>query len=209
MLVLARKIRRDETGGVLVEATVMLTIMFVFVLGSVEFIMAMYQWNAAGKAVALGARVAATSTPVDSSFSSVTGMEGGLAPGTAPPATFATRTCNGTGSCTNGTYSAAAMNVIVFGRKSLGACPSGGVYCAGMNDLFGRIQAQHVVVAYAYSGLGYAGRPGGQVPTITVSLQNLQFQFFFLGGLMGFNNLAIQSITTITGEDLSSAAPTT
>ena len=47
------------------------------------------------------------------------------------------------------------------------------------------------------------------VRTITVELQNLNFQFFFLGGLMGFSNIAIPSMrTTITGEDLSTAAPT-
>ena len=34
----------------------MLTIFFVFVLGSVDFLMAMYQWNAASKALQLGAR---------------------------------------------------------------------------------------------------------------------------------------------------------
>ena len=49
----------------------------------------------------------------------------------------------------------------------------------------------NVSVSYAYTGLGFAGRPGGPVPTITVELQNLNFQFFFLGGLMGFGNIAI------------------
>jgi Flp pilus assembly protein TadG len=205
----ATRLLGDEAGGALVETTVMLTITFIFVLGSVDFLMAMYQWNAAAKAVEIGARIAAVSSPVDSSLSTLTGIDGSHPAGTAPPASFATRTCDGTGSCSGGgSYSASAMNVVVFGRSSLGACGSG-VYCTGMNNIFPRIQPQNVVVSYADSGLGYAGRPGGPVPTITVSLQNLPFQFFFLGGLMGFANLQIQSVTTMTGEDLSSSAPTT
>ena len=78
-----------------------------------------------------------------------------------------------------------------------------------MRDIFPRVQTVNVTVQYLYSGLGFAGRIGGPVPTVTVELQGLNFQFFFLGGLMGFNNIAIPNMrTTITGEDLSSSAPT-
>ena len=72
------------------------------------------------------------------------------------------------------------------------------------------------MITYEHTGLGYAGRPGarptagepgGPVPTITVALQNLPFQFFFLGGLMGFGNITIPVMTTTTGEDLTSTAP--
>ena len=77
-----------------------------------------------------------------------------------------------------------------------------------MCDVFGRVTPANVIVKYEYTGLGYAGRPGGPVPTITISLQNLNFQFYFLGGLMGFGNIAMPAMTTtITGEDLSSSAP--
>src|SRR6516165_4850614 len=55
---------RDERGAVLVEVTVMMTIMFVFLLGAIEFLFAFYQWNAAAKAVQIGARIAAVSDPV-------------------------------------------------------------------------------------------------------------------------------------------------
>src|SRR5258708_25915492 len=55
---------RDNNGGVLVEATLMMSIMFMFVLGSVDFLFAFYQWNAAAKAVQVGARIAAVSDPV-------------------------------------------------------------------------------------------------------------------------------------------------
>ena len=97
----------------------MLTILLIFILGSVDFLMAMYQWNAAGKAVQVGARIAAVSTPVANGLTAITGLEGGANPGDFPPPAFTTRTCTGAGggSCTGGgTYNAAAMNRIVFGR---------------------------------------------------------------------------------------------
>lgn len=191
----------DERGGVLVEVTVMLVILFTFVLGSVDFLNAMYQWNAATKAVQVGARIAATSNPVAAGFTAITGMEGGLNPGDPTPAgTYATITCDGgSASCTAGGYDAAALNIILSGR-----CADPTAYCLGMNKVFPRVQAQHVVISYESTGLGYAGRPGGPVPTISVSLQNLQFQFFFLT----FANITIPGLaTTVTGEDLSLSAP--
>ena len=196
---------RDQTGGVLVEATVMLSILFIFVLGSVDFLMAMYQWNAAAKAVQVGARIAAVSTPVATAVSGITGLEGGATPGTVPPPSFTTMTCTGTG----GTgCSTAAMNTIVYGRGSVACNDATSFYNTGMCDIFTRIQPANVTVSYMYSGLGFSGRPGGPVPTITVELANLNFQFFFLAGLMGFNNISIPNMrTTITGEDLSSAGP--
>ena len=69
----------------------MLVIMFVFVLGSVDFLMAMYQWNAAAKAVQIGARIAAVSDPVAGELDAITGLEGGATPGTYPPPAFTTR----------------------------------------------------------------------------------------------------------------------
>ena len=100
------------------------------------------------------------------------------------------------------------MNTIVFGRGSLSCTDATSFYTAGMCDVFARITPANVVIVYAQTGLGFADRPGGPVPTITVSLQNLNFQFFFLGGLMGFSNIAVPGMTTtITGEDLSSSAP--
>jgi Flp pilus assembly protein TadG len=196
---------RDQTGGVLVEATVMIVIMLVFLLGSVDFLLAAYQWNAAAKAVQVGARIAAVSSPVATAVSAITGTEGGVAPGTIPPPSFTTMSCTGTG---GGGCSTAAMNTIVFGRGSVACGDATSFYNTGMCDVFPNIQPANVTVSYVYSGLGYAGRPGGPVPTITVELQSLTFRFFFLGGFMQFGDLAIPNMrTTITGEDLNSAAP--
>ncbi len=76
-----------------------------------------------------------------------------------------------------------------------------------MCDIFPRITAANVKIVYDQTGLGYAGRKAGPVPTIAVSLQNLNFQFFFLNGLRGFASLTMPGFTaTVTGEAMSSAA---
>jgi hypothetical protein len=100
------------------------------------------------------------------------------------------------------------MNTLVFGRGSTSCSDATNFYNAGMCDVFSRITPANVVITYAQTGLGYAGRPGGPVPTISIAIRNLPFQFFFLGGLMGFNRIQIPALTTsITAEDLSSSAP--
>jgi Flp pilus assembly protein TadG len=209
---------RDDNGAVLVEVTVVMTIMFVFILGSIEFLFALYQWNAATKAVQIGARIAAVSDPVAAGLNnlSLAVVSPSVPPGSAMP-NF-TITCNGaTASCTCstvgacpgvGAYDPAAMDTIVFGRGSSSCSDATSFYDTGMCDIFPRIRAANVTIVYTQTGLGYAGRPGGPVPTITISIQNLPFQFFFLSGLRGFKNIPIPALTTsITAEDLSSNAP--
>jgi Flp pilus assembly protein TadG len=212
------RLARDRNGAVLVEVAVMMTIMFVFILGSIEFLFVFYQWNAAAKAVQVGARIAATSDPVAVGLRALSSaVAGTLSPPGGPMPNF-TVTCDGsTETCTcstaqvcpaGGGYSAEAMNTIVFGRGSSSCSDATTSYDAGMCDIFSRITPANVVVVYTQTGLGFAGRPGGPVPTVTLSLQHLPFQFFFLSSLMGFNNLQIPALTTsIVGEDLSSTAP--
>lgn len=73
--------------------------------------------------------------------------------------------------------------------------------------MFPGLAVNNVVVTYRQTGLGYDGRPGGPVPTVSVSLQNLTFSFYFLGALSGFANIQIPGLaTTVTGEALSSSA---
>jgi TadE-like protein len=212
---------RDNNGGVLVEATIMITIMFVFVLGSIDFLFAFYQWNAATKAVQVGVRIAAVSDPVAKGLNGLSAsvVSASLRPGSAMPA-FAvtcdggTAICNCQGACKAvGGYNDAAMRTIVFGRGSTACGDATSPYTAGMCDIFSKITPANVRIVYtqpaAPAGLGFAGRPGGPVPTIKISLQNMPFRFFFLGALLGFRNIQIPgAATTMTGEDLYSCSPT-
>ncbi len=216
-----RRLWGDEAGGALVEASVLIPILFVFLLGSVDFLYAFSQWTAATKAAQVGARLAAVSDPVAIGLTGSTNIAKSAVNGTTvftgdvmPDFQV---TCNDGGSgacsCTRGTctgmgsYSTAAMNTILFGRGSSACDDATSYYTAGMCDIFPSITAANVRIVYDQTGLGFAGRSAGPVPTIAVSLQNMTFQFFFLNGLMGLANLAMPPFTTtITGESLSSAA---
>lgn len=211
-----RALVRSEDGAVLVEVTITMTVMFVLLLGSIEFLLAFYQWNAAAKAVAVGARIAAVSDPVVTNLNNLSAAVLGptVSPGSAMP--YFSVMCDGgagsclcTGACAGlGGYNAAAMRTIVFGRGSTSCHDAVSHYDAGMCDIFPRITPANVLITYSQTGLGYAGRPAGPVPTVTVSLQNLPFEFFFLRGLSHFVHTRIPAMTTsITGEDLSSSAP--
>ena len=212
---------RDIDGSVLVEATIMLTFMIFFVLGSIDFLLAFYEWNAASKAVQVGARLAAVSNPVASNLNVFTAafVSRSLRPGSAMPSF--TVTCDGgtakcacEGTCLGGAvvFDADALNTIVYGRGSTGCGDAKSSYTVGMCDVFNRITPANVRIEYrqpvAPAGLGYVGRPGGPVPTIKVSLQNIPFRFFFLGIL--FQDIKIPGLaTTRTGEDLYSCSPMT
>ena len=197
----------DRSGATMVEFAVGVFLFLVFTSGLVEFTLAFWQWNAAAKALQVGARLASVSNPVSSDLSTMTGMEGGAAPGGKMP--YFKRVCSGASqSCSDGgTYSAAAMSTIVRGRD--GTCgtlgPDG---YPGMCDIFSRITPANVRITYTHTGLGFAGRPGGPVPTITLELTGLTYSFVFLNALLRFPPITIPAMrTTITGEDLSTAAP--
>jgi Flp pilus assembly protein TadG len=204
------KMLRDESGATFVEFTVVVLTFLTIVLGFVDFSYAFYQWNVASKAVQYGARLAAVSNPVSSDLSTLSGVSLTVLPGDPMPAF--SRTCTATnasgssGTCTNsGTYSPTAMQTLLFGRgKTSCVANESNARLLGMCNFYSRIDdARYIVVQYDYTGLGYAGRPGGPVPTITVRITGMSYNFVFLGDLLGLSSAALPSFaTTVTGEDL-------
>jgi hypothetical protein len=78
----------------------------------------------------------------------------------------------------------------------------------GICDLYPRIQPANIVITYEQTGMGFAGRPGGPVPSVTVKVQNLQFSTPVLGIFSGLVNLTMPPFqTTVSGEDLRSTSP--
>lgn len=215
-----RRLLRDEDGGPFVEAAVLLPILITFLFGSVDFLYAFYQWTAATKATQVGARLAAVSAPLSANLTgtnnlAVNAVSGSVLLGDAMPDFQITCNAGGSGSCTCtrgscGTlsYSPAAMTTIVYGRGSTSGCGNAtSYYTTGMCDMFPRVTPANVKVVYEQTGLGFAGRDAGPVPTISVSLQNMTFHFFFLSGLKRFADLAMPAFTTtVTGEAMASAA---
>jgi Flp pilus assembly protein TadG len=181
---------REESGAVMVEAAIAMTFFLTLILGFVDFGYAFYQWNAAAKAVQVGARTAAVSSPVITTLSSAAVTTDVALIGNAMASGSYSYTCTGAGGCTG--FSQANFDVI-YNR---------------MVQFYPRLQKANVRVTYTATGLGYWTRPGGPVPTITVSLEGINFQFFFLSGLLGFNQIAMPSMaSTVTGEDLKGTYP--
>ena len=137
----------------------------------------------------------------------LTGLEGGILPGDPMP--YFERVCDGkTKTCTNGgTYDATAMKTLVYGRNSSGCGDNQADPFPGMCDILPQIRPENVIVKYIHTGLGFAGRPGGPVPTIVVELQGLTFEFVMVDNFFGVTAIDLPTFrTTITGEDLSTEA---
>jgi Flp pilus assembly protein TadG len=198
----SRRFSKNETGSVFVEFTLIVFFLLVVTGGIIDFGVALYQWNAATKAMQQGARLAAVSDPVASDLKAMTGLEGGASAGAAFPAF--TRVCSGaSASCSGGTYSATAMNTLVYGRSETTCGTVAASQLAGMCDMFNRISPANVIVTYTQTGLGFAGRPGGPVPTITLELSGLTFTLPFLNSLLRMTPLTIPPMrTSATGEDM-------
>ena len=203
---------RDKEGAVFAEFAFLLPVIVLIVFGSVDFLYAFYQWNAAAKAVQIGARIAAVSDPVMPGLNQLTSLalQNGARPGTLMPAFTVTcreGNCTCDGACPGlleNTFNTAAIDRIVFGRGRSRCGGPGSYNTAGMCDVLPSITPENVVVVYKQTGLGYAGRPGGPVPTVQVSLENMRFHFFFLNSLLGVQ-IAMPVVTaTMTAEDLCS-----
>jgi len=204
----------SEDGAAMVEMTIVSTLLFALVLGFVDFGNAFYQWNEATKAVQIGARLASISDPVATNLTAA-------APTTTPGSPvvagaygpFACSYTGTAGSCTNGgTFNATNFSRIFRGDTAVtndDACPAlAANQRPGMCHFFRGLRRDNVVITYAATGLGYQTRLGGPVPTITVSLKNRTFQFFFIGGLLRLGNITMPSmLSTVTGEDMKSTSP--
>lgn len=203
---------RDQSGVVFAEFAILLPIVVIVVCGSIDFLYAFYQLNAAAKAAEIGARIAAVSDPVASGLNNLSNeaVLNGAEPRAPMPAFTVTcrdQTCICAGTCgdmTENPFNPAAMDRIVYGRVGAACGSVASSHATGMCDVLPSITPANVVIVYTQDGLGYAGRPGGPVPTITVSLRNMQFHFFFLTPLLGVH-IAIPAVsTTVTAEDLCS-----
>ncbi|WP_245268490.1 TadE/TadG family type IV pilus assembly protein [Mesorhizobium sp. WSM2561] len=196
----------------MVELAIALPLLLTLLLGFVDFGHAFYQWNAANKAVQMGARLAQISTPVASeglSKEAKTPADPLLVGKAVAAGTYnyiCTATAAGVASCVCGTGS--TCQDLDADQASFDFIYDGSSTRAGMHDLLPTLVKSEVRIEYTAMGLGYWTRPGGAVPTVTVSITNHPFQFFFLGGLLGFGNITMPSMrSTVTGEDMKSTWP--
>jgi hypothetical protein len=194
---------RDSSGAAAVEFGFVASILIVLLLGTLDLGHAFWQWSQASKALQLGVRLAAVSDPVSSDLKTMTGLSATVLEGDPMP--FFTRTCSGaTQSCSNGgVYDPVAMRTIVYGRGNV-SCPTTRQGFPPMCQIFPRITPQNVIIEYTHTGLGFAGRPGGPVPTITMRLTGLTYEFVALNTLLGLAPIPMSGLNAVaTGEDLS------
>jgi hypothetical protein len=192
---------RAQDGAAAVEFAFVSMVFFTMLIGAVEFGHAFWQWNQASKAVQLGARLAAVSSPVSSDLTTMTGVSGTVEEGDPMP--YFKRVCSGASqSCSNGVYDPAAMRTIVFGRGNT-ACPTAAQNYPPMCQLFPRVRPENVIVEYEQTGLGFAGRPGGPLPSIKVRLTGLNFEYIALGTMLGIPDVAMSGLAaSATAEDM-------
>lgn len=197
-----RSLVRDDQGAVAVEFGLVGGTFILILMGILDLGGAYWQWNEATKALQLGVRLASVSDPVSSDLKTLDGVSLGASPGDPMP--YFERKCSGqTTSCTNGTYDVAAMNTLVYGRGQT-SCPAAAQSFPAMCQIFARVQPRNLVVEYVQTGLGFAGRPGGPVPTITLRLTGLDYNFVVLNGLLGLPPIPMSGLSaTATAEDMS------
>lgn len=217
---LLSRFRDDAEAAVLIESLIVMSVLLLTLVAFVELTLAIYQWNQATKALQVGSRLASVSNPVDASVSSFdpVKLSIGFDPGDKLPiGTMGTRTCTAKvkpdatveGTCTTGTFDAAAMRRLVFGGDydtdpTCGAPFDGQT---GMCDMLPLIvdseRPATIIVRYEDAGLGYAGRMDGGVPVISITIADLRFRFLMLNRFMETVGLSFPPIAiSAVGEDL-------
>ena len=200
------KFANDDGGASMVEFSITVFLLLILMFGVIEFSFLFYQWNSATKAGQHGGRFASVSDPVSSDIVDIDGLGGTVVPGDPMP--YFTRVCNGASqTCSDGgTYDSAAMDTLVYGRGETICGTVGPDGVPGMCEIYPRVRPQNVIITYENTGLGFAGRPSGPVPTITIELTGLNYGFVFLNALLNFTPIALPPMrTTATGEDLSTS----
>lgn len=203
MVAFLRRVRflRDQAGIVLLETLLVIPILLLLLAGMIEFGTALFQWNGSVKALQIGARLAAVSSPLvgDANYENgLTSDYGSLSQGDPVPSAVQSVSCGaGTTPCIT-----ARMQGIIDGGD--GACGGNTGTRIGMCDVAPWIDADNVLITYYRAGLGYVARPSGPVSTIRIELRDVTFDFFLLDELIPtLGNITIPALpVTITGEDL-------
>lgn len=198
--------KRDETGGVSVEAALLSGVMLMATIMMFEAGWAFFQWNKAQQAARLGGRLAATINPVARDLTTMTGLGGGVEAGDPMP--DYTRSCFGkTQSCDQGSFDQAALNMIFYGPDNDGICAPAPRQRRGLCDVYSRLTMDNIDITYASSGLGRAGSPADPAPLITITLKDIRFDFAILDRFTPTSLTIMPPVrVSVMGEDLRSGS---
>ena len=190
-----RKLARDQRGSTLVESALVFPLLMILTFGLVEFGVAFWQYHAAEKATAVGARWLATRHGVRGADPLTTELYTASVPdcfvastayGTScsqvDGATGWSQTCSGGG---GGSCSGAQMSALL----------------TQMQQFAPFLTAANVSVQLRGSGMGFVGR-GRPVPLITVRTTGLTYNFIAIDKLIGIQPITMPTFdSTAVGED--------
>lgn len=201
---------KDCVGSSLVEFTVVFPMFILLAFGTVDVTYMLYDWALANKAAYAGAHKAILSNPVAQNITALNydptqlgklcfNLADGTSTNICPSAqTTCTPAAGAGGTCANATY--------VFDDNAFK------IIFTAMSNIFPRLQRQNVTISYATDNtypLGFDGRPGGLPMDVTVSINGMTHQMYFLGPIMGFfgsgfaaNPPIPKFATTLTSEDM-------
>ena len=190
-----RPFLRDERGATLVETTIVFALLLTLTFGLVELGVMFWEYHAAEKATAMGARWLATRHGVAGNAALPTELYT-----TQVPDCFVA-TAQPLGTPCSQVAGATGWSVTCSGAGG-GACSS-----AQMSALLGQMQqfapsltAANVSVTLSGTGMGFVGR-GRAVPLVTVKTTGLTYTFV-TGALLGLNSITMPSFaTTLPAED--------
>lgn len=197
------RFQNDQSGIAATEFGLLSVLLISVTIGALELGLGYFQYNSAQQAARIGARLAATSDPVASDMRSMTGLGGGTVSGDPMPAY--SRTCKGASQrCNQGGYNAVAMNALLFGPDNDGVCEANANKLRrGVCDVLPRVSLDNLEVRYEGSGLGTAGNPAVLSPLVTVTVKDLDFNFFVIDAFMPNKFSKMPEITvSVMAEDL-------
>ena len=200
MMRAVRQFLRDDLGATLVETTIIFPLVLILTFGLVEFGYVLWQYHAAEKATAVGARWVATRAGVAGSDLSQTPLGTELYTAAVPDcfvgatvaygtpcsqvagATGWSQSCTGTG---GGSCSSTQMAALLTTMQAF--APT--------------LTAANVTVQFRGSTMGFVGR-GRAIPLITVKTTGLTYNWVALGALLGFPPLTMPGFdATLPAED--------
>jgi hypothetical protein len=202
-----RNLLRDRRGASAAEFALVLPLLIILLLGIIDAGRFIWEYNRAEKATQAGARVAIVTQ---------------IIPQGVADFKYVGKTVKGTPYIQGDPLQVSALGEVTCERAggTLGcACDSTNGHCpdlgtantAGFDAIVTRmramdpaISADHVVVKYRGSGVGYAGDPSGMdiSPLVTVELDGVSFRPLVLFNTAAFTLPPFQ--TTLTAEDSAS-----
>ena len=199
-------LRRDERGAVMVEFTLVVVLLLAATFAIVEFGLALFNWHLTEKAAERAARLAVVRPAVAVGVPDFYDRDTSI----SPPPRFGTPCNDPSAPCAAVAPQECLVQVADRSTTCANAALAQGIFdrMRALSPLALRAGgAGQVAFVYEDSGLGFLGGP--YVPTVTVEVRNVPFQFLALGPLVGLlggtftDTITMPAMrTTAVGEDL-------